>query len=342
MVSQSSLVDCVLGGQMKKIIIAIAASIALPGSVFAQALNPISASASNSDKASSWVAGAHVGYNWQGGAWVYGLEADISAINLNSEMNTVFLLPIPIPPPTANANAEVNWYGTLRGRLGWSSGPVLLYGTGGLAYGRVELNSSISAGPLFLSSQTSSVRTGWVVGAGIEYMWRPNAILNIGYQHVDLGTVSLASTTPGGNLSQSASTHARFDVVTVGLSWHFSPTDKAPPGTWEGMYAGGHVGGAWGNSASASYFAQPAIAISDVRLKRDIDLIARLDNGLGLYRYRYLWSDTVDVGVMAQEVALLYPDAIVRDALDDYLRVDYSRLGLKLMTHSDWAAHRRL
>ena len=82
--------------------------------------------------------------------------------------------------------------------------------------------------------------------------------------------------------------------------------------------------------------------ISDVRLKRDIDLIARLDDGLGLYRYRYLWSDTVYVGVMAQEVALLYPDAIVRDALDDYLRVDYSRLGLKLMTHSDWAAHRRL
>jgi hypothetical protein len=75
---------------------------------------------------------------------------------------------------------------------------------------------------------------------------------------------------------------------------------------------------------------------SDIRLKRDVALVGRLDNGLGLYRFRYLWSDTVYVGVMAQEVALLRPDAIVRSPLDSYLRVDYARLGLKLMTWSDW------
>jgi hypothetical protein len=73
-------------------------------------------------------------------------------------------------------------------------------------------------------------------------------------------------------------------------------------------------------------------SVSDIRLKRDIVLVGRLDNGLGLYRYRYLWSDVVYVGVMAQEVAMIRPDAIVRDGIDDYLRVDYSRLGLKLMT----------
>ena len=75
---------------------------------------------------------------------------------------------------------------------------------------------------------------------------------------------------------------------------------------------------------------------SDVRLKRDITLVARLKDALGLYRYRYLWSDTVYVGVMAQEVALVHPDAVVRSVLDKYLRVDYSRLGLKLMTWSEW------
>ena len=80
------------------------------------------------------------------------------------------------------------------------------------------------------------------------------------------------------------------------------------------------------------------IFASDARLKRDIALVGRLDDGLGLYRYRYLWSDTVYVGVMAQEVALIRPDAIVRDALDDYLRVDYGRLGLKLMTLPEWDA----
>jgi hypothetical protein len=80
------------------------------------------------------------------------------------------------------------------------------------------------------------------------------------------------------------------------------------------------------------------IFASDARLKRDITLVGRRDDGLGLYRYRYLWSDTVYVGVMAQEVALIHPDAVVRGSLDGYLRVNYSRLGLTLMTLPEWDA----
>ena len=75
--------------------------------------------------------------------------------------------------------------------------------------------------------------------------------------------------------------------------------------------------------------------ISDIRLKRDIALLSRLDNGLGLYRYRYLWSDQVYVGVMAQEVEKVMPEAVARGA-DGYLRVDYQRLGLRLMTWHEW------
>jgi len=78
---------------------------------------------------------------------------------------------------------------------------------------------------------------------------------------------------------------------------------------------------------------------SDIRLKRDIVALARLDNGLGLYRYRYLWSDTLYVGVMAQEVATLMPGAVVRGA-DGYLRVNYARLGLSMQTWDEWAARR--
>jgi opacity protein-like surface antigen len=168
-------------------------------------------------------------------------------------------------------------------------------------------------------------------------MWRPNVILNLGYQYVDLGTVSLADPVLATvTLSQSASAHAQFSVVTAGLSWRFFPTDTVPQAPWEGMYVGGHVGGAWGNSTSANYFAETIIPASDIRLKRDITLVGRLGDGLGIYRYRYLWSDTVYVGVMAQEVALIHPEAIVRDVLDKYLRVDYGRLGLKLMTLSEW------
>ncbi len=78
---------------------------------------------------------------------------------------------------------------------------------------------------------------------------------------------------------------------------------------------------------------------SDVRLKRDIAELGALSNGLRLYRYRYLWSDAAYVGVMAQQVLAVAPGAVTRGR-DGYLRVDYGRLGLKLMTWDEWAARR--
>jgi outer membrane immunogenic protein len=290
---------------------------------------------SNSARASGFVAGGQAGYNWQQGTWVYGLETDLSGTGLSASMSGGLSTP-GCAGDAANTSSSIRWYGTARGRAGVTAGNFLFYGTGGLAYGKVDLSSNFNALGLSTSAQTSSTRAGWVVGAGIDYLLQPNLILNFGYQYVDLGTASLASSTTvgGSTISQTASARAAFHVATVGLSWRFSPANTTP---WQGMYVGGHAGGAWGDSTSANYSSSVAPP-SDVRLKRDIILVGRRDDGLGLYRYRYLWSDTVYVGVMAQEVALVHPDAIVRDALDDYLRVDYGRLGLKLMTLPEWDA----
>jgi hypothetical protein len=76
---------------------------------------------------------------------------------------------------------------------------------------------------------------------------------------------------------------------------------------------------------------------SDIRLKHDILLLTRRADGLGIYRYRYLWSDQAYVGVMAHEVANVVPSAVVRGP-DGYLRVDYRQLGLRLQTWDEWAA----
>jgi endosialidase-like protein len=75
-------------------------------------------------------------------------------------------------------------------------------------------------------------------------------------------------------------------------------------------------------------------------VKRDIAPVGRRENGIGLYRYRYAWSDEVYVGVMAQEVAEIAPNAVMCGA-DGYLRVDYGRLGLGLMTWDEWVVSRR-
>src|SRR5262245_2723213 len=78
-----------------------------------------------------------------------------------------------------------------------------------------------------------------------------------------------------------------------------------------------------------------AFIVSDVRLKRDITPIAKLENGLRLYRYRYAWSDTLYVGVLAQEVLEVAPSAVLRGS-DGYLRVNYARLGLRMQLWEEW------
>jgi hypothetical protein len=77
--------------------------------------------------------------------------------------------------------------------------------------------------------------------------------------------------------------------------------------------------------------------LSDVRAKRDIVAVGQLDNGVGIYRYRYIGQEQAYVGVIAQEVAQIVPEAVTVGE-DGYLRVNYGRLGQRLMTWEEWAA----
>jgi ricin-type beta-trefoil lectin protein/endosialidase-like protein len=92
---------------------------------------------------------------------------------------------------------------------------------------------------------------------------------------------------------------------------------------------GGHRGGGGGHHGGGRH--------SDIRLKHDIVLLGRLDNGLGFYRFSYNGSDKAYVGVMAQEVQAVKPEAVVRGR-DGYLRVYYDELGLRMQTWDEWVA----
>src|SRR5439155_15263464 len=76
---------------------------------------------------------------------------------------------------------------------------------------------------------------------------------------------------------------------------------------------------------------------SDMTLKHDISLLGHLDNGLGFYRFSYNDSDTTYVGVMAQEVLTIMPQAVMRGS-DGYLQVFYDKLGLKFQSYDQWLA----
>jgi len=218
--------------------------------------------AANSGSASSAVGGAHAGYNWQSGATVFGFETDFSGTNLNTSMQAPLVgggLVVP-PPGGTSTSATINWFGTARGRLGVTSGPLLFYVTGGFAYGNVDLSSHVQTdGGVPLNSAVSSLKTGWVAGGGIGYTLRTDLFLTLGYQYVDLGTLSLMAKQPSGFgpiLSQTASADARFQTIMAALSWRFAPSGS---GSWAGGYVGGQVGGAWGLPTSASYSSSPGI-----------------------------------------------------------------------------------
>ena len=99
-----------------------------------------------------------------------------------------------------------------------------------------------------------------------------------------------------------------------------------------GARAGGGGGGGGGGRGGGGGGRR-----SDINSKHDIILLGRLDNGLGFYRYSYNGSDKAYVGVMAQEVQTVMPEA-VEVGRDGYLRVHYEKLGLKFETYEHWAA----
>ena len=126
--------------------------------------------------------GGHLGYNWQAGNLVYGVEADLSWIG-GSGTGT-----------TANFGApwstNLSSLATLRGRVGVTMSPTLLYLTGGVAWGRVSNNLPT----LFLGFPADTgTKTGWVVGAGIEHAlnFAPNWIIRGEVLYVDLGESSV-------------------------------------------------------------------------------------------------------------------------------------------------------
>ena len=99
-------------------------------------------------------------------------------------------------------------------------------------------------------------------------------------------------------------------------------------GGFRGGGGGGRGGGGGGRGGGRH---------SDINLKHDIVLLARLDNGLGFYRFAYKGSERAYVGVMAQEVQTVMPSAVERGR-DGYLRVFYDKLGVKFQTYEAWMA----
>jgi len=165
--------------------------------------------------------GAQLGYNWQIGSLVTGLEADIqgSDIKGSARATPTFAGSADLDPDgLLSSEQKLSWFGTVRGRLGVTVTPdLLLYGTGGLAYGHVEASANTQLFNVNVESPASVSKTkvGWTAGAGAEWMFARNWSAKLEYLYIDLGSESAI-----GNVVAGVPLVV-FDPFKVGYTWRF-------------------------------------------------------------------------------------------------------------------------
>ena len=147
-----------------------------------------------------------MGYNWQNGNLVFGLEADAAWADVGA---TVGIL-----PGLVSVNDTIRSMGTVRGRLGYAFDQVLLYGTGGYAWA----DNRITATALGVSISDSQFHSGWTVGAGVEVMFAPKWSVKAEYlyrsfQSETYNFPGIATNVASGTLN--------LNSVQVGVNYHF-------------------------------------------------------------------------------------------------------------------------
>ena len=178
--------------------------------------------------ASGVAGGAQVGYNYQLNQFVIGVEADFQGTGISSGGGASALVPVIASPygsgflipvgALTGSNVSLEWFGTVRGRAGFLVLPtLLLYGTGGFAYGQVD------------AFGFSNTPTGWTAGGGAEWMFAPNWSAKAEYLYIDLNN---NGATGGQGFNYGYFFHPEFNVVRAGINYHFNFGAEAPVVAW--------------------------------------------------------------------------------------------------------------
>jgi opacity protein-like surface antigen len=216
----------------------------------------LSASGVVDSKLDGFLAGGGLGYNWQFyDRFVAGFEADLQGAGVRGGGGLRNIIPNPnILGLSASAvtgaklNRTLEYLGTARARLGYAPLPNLLaYVTGGLAFGGVTESASFgqTLAPSLLSSGSAKGsafedRTGWTLGAGLEYALTPALSAKVEYLYYDLGSKTLTNANINPiilqgiflglqSVADATNVSTRFDghVVRAGLNYRFDWSEPA-------------------------------------------------------------------------------------------------------------------
>lgn len=152
-----------------------------------------------------WLAGLTAGYNWQDGNIVYGIEADWAWSNHEAG---------PMVACGGGCMTGIDWLATVRGRVGWASDAMMLYLTGGAAFGRIA-NRFLIAAPA-----VSGTEAGWTLGGGAEFKLDRNWSAKAEYLYVNLNDTVACSAVVCGvvNNAETSGLH----VFRIGVNYTFN------------------------------------------------------------------------------------------------------------------------
>jgi outer membrane immunogenic protein len=224
------------------------------------------------------VAGGQLGYNWQLGHVVFGVEADGQwtgqrdtgcgglecVLNFNGEVGAFSL------------RHELNWFATARGRMGLANEGYLIYATGGAAWAGVRETAMGQIDDARGEVAVNNVLSGWALGGGIEARLWGNWSAKVEYLHLDFNGTTTTSHIVGGpvagvgfDVMSLAKTRVTDDIARVGLNYGFWNTPAVAPAPidpsaaawrWTGFYLGFNGGYGTGNTTFQQYnFIDPAV-----------------------------------------------------------------------------------
>ena len=151
--------------------------------------------------------GGQLGYNWQRGPVVLGIETDMDWLNAKGSSSAGGVCGT---DGAGSCQTQQSWLGTTRARIGYAFDRWLPYVTGGVAYGDIKATQP--------TGTSSSTKVGWTAGAGIEYGINRNWSAKAEYLHVDLGTASFMGAASG---TPTLAVPITEDLARVGLNYRW-------------------------------------------------------------------------------------------------------------------------
>jgi outer membrane immunogenic protein len=201
----------------------------------------------------NYTGGVTAGFNWKASPSVLiGVEGDVGYLGFDRTFFKEF-------DDIVTAGEKVDWYATARARVGYLTGPSLLYLTGGAAFVHTtdKFGGIVPPGvPLLASATSTSTRTGWTAGGGIEIKLSRNWSAKSEYLYIDTGTNTFVAN-PGGVAANTTFSH-NIHVFKSGVNYNFSGPGEglsllnapmlASNHSWGGLYVGVNAGGGMSNS----------------------------------------------------------------------------------------------